>query len=292
MVQEIALPSGRVLFEWKSLDHVDVAETHAQYMGHPLDYFHINSIDLTPDGGLLVSARNTWAVYKISRRTGEIRWRLGGKRSDFKMGKGTVFAWQHDARHQGHNRITIFDDGALPQVEPQSRGLVSQLDQKRRHCTARPQVRPSAEPDRVALHGKHAGARQRQRDDRLGQRAVLHRVRSERRDRARRAAPGRRHELPRVPAAVARAAVAPAAARSTATRTGRARLRVVERRNRGRVRGGSRPGPRPARSVPAAAVARKGFETALRTTPGDKVARAVALDESGHVLGRSKTLRI
>ena len=46
------------------------------------------------------------------------------------MGKGTVFAWQHDARHQGHNRITIFDDGAQPQVEPQSRGLVIELDPK------------------------------------------------------------------------------------------------------------------------------------------------------------------
>ena len=46
------------------------------------------------------------------------------------MGKGTVFAWQHDARHQGHNRITIFDDGAQPQVEPQSRGLVIELDRK------------------------------------------------------------------------------------------------------------------------------------------------------------------
>ena len=41
-----------------------------------------------------------------------------------------MFAWQHDARHQGHNRITIFDDGAMPQVEPQSRGLVIDLDQK------------------------------------------------------------------------------------------------------------------------------------------------------------------
>jgi hypothetical protein len=39
-------------------------------------------------------------------------------------------------------------------------------------------------------------------------------------------------------------------------------------------------------------VARKGFETALRTTPGDKWARAVALDASGHVLGRSKPIRV
>jgi hypothetical protein len=134
VVQEVALPSGRLLFEWRSLDHVAVAETHAVWEGHPLDYFHVNSIDLTDDGNLLVSARNTWAVYKISRRTGAVLWRLGGRRSDFAMGPGTVFAWQHDARHHGNGRITIFDDGAQPQVEPQSRVLVIQLDGVRRRA--------------------------------------------------------------------------------------------------------------------------------------------------------------
>jgi hypothetical protein len=128
LVQELALPSGRVLFEWRSLDHVSIAETHAAYTGHPLDYFHVNSIDLTSDGDFLVSARNTWAVYKVSRKTGKVLWRLGGKRSDFAMGPGTVFAWQHDARHLSHGRISIFDDGAEPQVATQSRALVLQLD--------------------------------------------------------------------------------------------------------------------------------------------------------------------
>jgi hypothetical protein len=124
-----------VLFEWRSLDHVAVEETHAIYTGHPLDYFHVNSIDLTADGNLLVSARNTWGVYKVSRKTGEVLWRLGGKRSDFEMGKGTVFAWQHDARHHGNGLISVFDDGAAPQVEPQSRALVIKLDGTRSRAT-------------------------------------------------------------------------------------------------------------------------------------------------------------
>ena len=126
VVQELALPSGRVLFEWRSLDHVQVEETHAAVPGHPLDYFHVNSIDLASDGNLIVSARNTWAVYKVSRRSGNVIWRLGGKRSDFEMGRGTVFAWQHDARHHGTDLVSIFDNGAAPQVEPQSRVLVHQ----------------------------------------------------------------------------------------------------------------------------------------------------------------------
>src|SRR4051794_37830099 len=135
VVQEIAVPSGRVLFEWRSLDHVAIEETHAEFSGHPLDYFHVNSIDLTRDGNLLVSARNTWGVYKVSRRTGEVMWRLGGRRSDFEMGRGTVFAWQHDARHHGDGLVSIFDDGAQPQVEPQSRALLIQLDGTRGRAT-------------------------------------------------------------------------------------------------------------------------------------------------------------
>ena len=38
------------------------------------------------------------------------------------MGKGTVTAWQHDARSQDGGRvISIFDNGAAPQVQTQSR---------------------------------------------------------------------------------------------------------------------------------------------------------------------------
>jgi hypothetical protein len=51
-------------------------------------------------------------------------------------------------------------------------------------------------------------------------------------------------------------------------------------------------GPRGGTLRVGRAVARQGFETALRTTRGDKVARAVALDASGRVLGRSKMIRI
>jgi Arylsulfotransferase (ASST) len=136
IVQEIEIPSARVLFEWKSLDHVPIEETHAIMNSGAFDYFHLNSIDIDGDGNLLVSARNTWAVYKIGRKTGEVIWRLGGKKSDFTMGKGTTFAWQHDARHhKGGTQITVFDDGGAPTVQPQSRALLISLDTNRRTAT-------------------------------------------------------------------------------------------------------------------------------------------------------------
>jgi hypothetical protein len=136
VVQEVAIPSGRVLFEWTSLDHVAVEESHALPNRNHFDYFHINSIDVDADGHLLVSARNTWAVYKIHRRTGKVLWRLGGRKSDFAMGPGTVTAWQHDARsHDGGRVISIFDNGAAPQVQTQSRVILVRLDLQRMRAT-------------------------------------------------------------------------------------------------------------------------------------------------------------
>jgi hypothetical protein len=136
VVQEIAIPSGRVLFEWRSLDHVGLDESHVGPSKNHFDYFHINSIDVDADGHLLVSARNTWAVYKVHRRTGQVLWRLGGRKSSFAMGRGTVTAWQHDARsHNGGRVISIFDNGAAPQVQTQSRAILVRLDLERMTAT-------------------------------------------------------------------------------------------------------------------------------------------------------------
>jgi len=131
VLQEIDIENGDVLFEWHSLDHVALDETYSEPPedpGYPLDYFHINSIDIDHDGDLLVSAKRTSAVYKIGRETGGVIWRLGGKRSDFEMGEGTRFAYQHDARRQPDGTITIFDNGASPKVHDQSRGIVLELE--------------------------------------------------------------------------------------------------------------------------------------------------------------------
>jgi hypothetical protein len=128
VVQELDIPSARVLFEWKSLDHVGVGETYSTKVGYPWDYFHVNAIDVDADDNLLVSARNTWTVYKVNRRTGAVMWRLGGKRSDFDLGAGARFGWQHDARHHGDNVVSVFDNGA----GPHSRGLLLEL--KGRHA--------------------------------------------------------------------------------------------------------------------------------------------------------------
>ena len=133
VVQEIDIPSGRVLFEWNSLDHVPVTDTYVPLAGgtkaEPFDYFHVNAISIAPDGNLLVSARNTSTIYKIGRSTGQVAWQLGGKRSSFTMGPGATFWFQHHVLPQGQNTLSIFDDGGAPPTkEPQSRAILLNLD--------------------------------------------------------------------------------------------------------------------------------------------------------------------
>jgi hypothetical protein len=132
VVQEIDIATGALLFEWDSLDHVPLTESQQVFAGgtqdEPWDYFHINSIAVASDGDLLVSGRNTWTVYKIRRPSGKIAWRLGGKRSNFRFGPGVAFHWQHFVRPHGPTTLTLFDNGAAPPYEKQSRALILRLD--------------------------------------------------------------------------------------------------------------------------------------------------------------------
>jgi hypothetical protein len=138
VVQEIDIPTGLVLFQWDSLDHVPVSASYQpipKNTGHPWDYFHLNSAQLTGNGNVIISSRDTWAVYDVAHQTGAIVWTLNGKSSSFKMGPNTSFAFQHDARLLAGGRMTVFDDGAgPPDVHKQSRGLTLRLDTT--HMTA------------------------------------------------------------------------------------------------------------------------------------------------------------
>lgn len=129
-VQEIELGTGRVLFDWRSLDHVGVDESMqpAPRSDQGYDYFHLNAVAETDDGNLLICARNTCTIYKVDRSTGQILWRLNGKRSDFSVSSAARFWWQHDARPHGSSVISVFDNAGVAK-EKQSRGLILSVDE-------------------------------------------------------------------------------------------------------------------------------------------------------------------
>ncbi|MHB8531164.1 MAG: arylsulfotransferase family protein [Solirubrobacteraceae bacterium] len=145
VMQEIDVRTGLVMYEWSSLDHVALTDSYSQvrYLeasASPYDFFHINSINLDRDGSLLISARNTWTVYDVDPATGRVRWRLGGKRSSFKLGSLVGTAWQHDARELADGSFSIFDNGSSPRIHQQSRGVVVGLDPRTGSATLREQL--------------------------------------------------------------------------------------------------------------------------------------------------------
>src|SRR5439155_740698 len=156
VVQPAGHARGRVLFEWHSWPAVGLAESYAPApkppkegkKAPPYDYFHINSVELEQNGNYLISARNTHTVYEIDGKTGKILWRLGGKKSDFKMGQSTKFAWQHDARLQPDGTITLFDNGAAPPVEKFTRILVLKVDENAKTATL---VRSYSHPKKLLV---------------------------------------------------------------------------------------------------------------------------------------------
>jgi hypothetical protein len=126
VAQEIDVRTGLVMYEWHALGHVALGESKnpAPKSGYPWDYVHINAISPGSEGDVMISFRNTWSLDDVDLASGRIRWRLGGKRSSFKLGSGAKFYWQHDAAFQPGGLISLFDNGSTPPEEKQSRGLV------------------------------------------------------------------------------------------------------------------------------------------------------------------------
>jgi hypothetical protein len=142
IVQEIDIRTGQVLFQWNSADHVPYRDSHNPLPGSaavPWDWFHLNAVHLDTDGNLLIDSRYTWTTYKVSRRTGQVIWELGGQQSTFRLtaapgqaldNAGEIFAYQHDPEAIGHGDYTFFDDESDGPTEllPHSRVVTVQLD--------------------------------------------------------------------------------------------------------------------------------------------------------------------
>jgi hypothetical protein len=294
IVQEIDIKTGLVLFEWHSLDHIPLRATHnphpasAAVVGHPLDYFHVNSVGPGPGGSLLISSRETWALYDLDRHTGAVRWRLGGKCSDFHMAPGTRTAWQHDARWHPPDTITVFDNGATPQVERQSRALILHVDLGHRRVTRvaqdnhRPPIVAGVEGSVQLLPGGDVGVGWGNNPDaftefdRAGRMVFDAHFLGERNETYQAfRAPWHGRPTTRPAIAVAHGTVYA----SWNGATGVARWQLLS----GRSRDALHPvGP---------TVARGGFETALGRVSTGRWVAARALDARGRVLARSRALR-
>lgn len=129
-IEEIA-PDGSIAWSWLGSEHFDVA-VESTFIEEDVvdganigDGLHCNSVDLFPGGDLLVSARHMDAIFRVSRATGKVLWKVGGVASN-KDGARILalngdptggFHRQHDARVLSDNEISLFDNHG-PAVGP------------------------------------------------------------------------------------------------------------------------------------------------------------------------------
>ena len=105
IAQEVDIVTGRVLFEWHSLEHVGIEESYFRRPDSPYDlydYFHINSIDVDHDDNLIISSRNTCTVYKVERNS----WRglVAARREEERLRDGPGYPERLAARRQAPRR--------------------------------------------------------------------------------------------------------------------------------------------------------------------------------------------
>lgn len=127
-----------LLFEWDSNDEIDPLEAYYDFYGYDsvqFDYCHGNSIKKDLDGNYLISLRHTNSVMKIDSATGNIIWRLGGKRSDFTFVNDSSFSGQHDLKVLPNGNYTLFDNGNMSQPRRPSRAVEYQLDTANKTAT-------------------------------------------------------------------------------------------------------------------------------------------------------------
>lgn len=127
--------SGFVVFRWKGRDHFEIDETSSDInLGtlppHKIDYVHGNSLALDLDDNLLLSCRHLDQVLKIDHVTGDIIWRLGGKKNEFIFVDDSFggFSHQHQAYRLPNGNLLLFDNGNLHNPAL-SRAIEYQLDE-------------------------------------------------------------------------------------------------------------------------------------------------------------------
>ncbi len=296
VVQEVDVATGKVLFQWNANRHISPSESYDVVPDRarlPYDYIHLNSVKLANDGNLLISGRATHAIYKVDRKTGKTIWRLGGKKSDFKMGKGTRTRFQHDAEQQADGTITAFDNNAdVPIPGRESRGVQLRIDEAARTATfVRQWTNPKAQlspsqgdlqtlPNNNVFIGWGGTARNLTEFSRGGA------VRFEARFTDHSVDSYRAYRLPWSAQPTSRpSAVARRSGKSTVVHVSWNGATTVAS---WRVLGGASESSLQARKT----VGRTGFETRLRYGIHDGVVAVEALDANGTVLSRSNPVKV
>jgi len=119
VIQEIDA-NGNVVFQWRALDYLPITDSLADVDIAAVDLNHVNTIALDPlDNNFLISLRTMCQIVKISRTTGQVIWRLGGKHSDFTFigehpeNAPYYFMGEHQMHRLINGNLLFFDNGTI-----------------------------------------------------------------------------------------------------------------------------------------------------------------------------------
>ena len=99
-VREVT-PEGEVVYEWNSWEYLDVEEDRICFLEGRAEWTHQNTLNVTPQGDLVISFRQTDTVGIVDRASGKFRW---------KWGRGDI-SHQHNPTMLPNGRVLIFDNG-------------------------------------------------------------------------------------------------------------------------------------------------------------------------------------
>jgi hypothetical protein len=139
IIQEQDLDKN-VVFEWRNIDHIPIIDSDLNLTASRINYGTLNAFDIDMDGNILASFRHHSEIMKISKKTGEVLWRMGSPRGEFTFAgeheenAPYYYARQHNIRQRPNGNITIFDNGQFHKP-PYSRAVEYQLDEESKVAT-------------------------------------------------------------------------------------------------------------------------------------------------------------
>ena len=150
VVQHVSA-DGALMFEWSAFDHFELTDLDsAERRGANVNWTHGNALDFDADGNLILSFRSLGEITKINAQTGEIVWRMGGRRNQFTFLDTPVpaFSRQHSVRATGPGRLLLLDNVGDPGQSQAERYVVDESDRSARLVQWR-----AAGPGRVTVIG-------------------------------------------------------------------------------------------------------------------------------------------
>jgi len=110
----------QIVFQWRAIDHLAITDSLDFMNVASVDWTHVNALTIDPrDNNYLISLRGFCQIIKVSRSTGHVLWRLGGKSNDFTFigehpeNAPYYFIGQHNIHGLGNGDIMFFDNGSL-----------------------------------------------------------------------------------------------------------------------------------------------------------------------------------